>query len=60
MTATEHTPAGAHMDEELRSQPDSWAHAVALGPQAALPAPGTRVAVAFGGLLDDWAHQPWG
>ncbi|WP_346232366.1 SIS domain-containing protein [Parafrigoribacterium mesophilum] len=45
MTTTEHAPAGAHMEEELRSQPDSWAHAVALGPQAALPADGTRVAV---------------
>lgn len=45
MTTTEHAPAGLHMDEELRSQPDSWAHAVALGPQGALPAHGARVAV---------------
>jgi fructoselysine-6-P-deglycase FrlB-like protein len=45
MTTTEHAPAGLHMEEELRAQPDSWAHAVALGPQAALPADGARVAV---------------
>lgn len=45
MTTTDNTAAGLHMDEELRSQPDLWSRAAAMGAQAALPADGTRVAI---------------
>ncbi|HEY5223400.1 MAG TPA: SIS domain-containing protein [Microbacteriaceae bacterium] len=48
MTTTDHTsaPLGAHMAEELASQPQTWARAAALvDERAALPASGARVAV---------------
>lgn len=36
---------GAHMDAELRSQPETWTRAAALAPDAPLPEPGERVVV---------------
>jgi fructoselysine-6-P-deglycase FrlB-like protein len=39
-------PPGAHMEAELRSQPDTWARAASLrAEQALLPAAGERVAI---------------
>ncbi|GAA4143630.1 SIS domain-containing protein [Leifsonia shinshuensis] len=41
-----HTPPGAHMEAELRSQPETWARAAALrAEQSLLPASGQRIAV---------------
>jgi fructoselysine-6-P-deglycase FrlB-like protein len=43
---TERSRLGAHMEAELRSQPETWARAVELrAEQKLLPAPGKRVAV---------------
>ncbi|MEO7006942.1 MAG: SIS domain-containing protein [Terrimesophilobacter sp.] len=46
MTNDEHPTPGLHLEQELRSQPDSWARAATLtAEQAALPESGARVAV---------------
>jgi fructoselysine-6-P-deglycase FrlB-like protein len=43
---TERSSLGAHMEAELRSQPETWARAVELrAEQKLLPAPGERIAV---------------
>lgn len=43
---TDASPLGAHMDAELRSQPETWARAAGLRrEQALLPASGLRIAV---------------
>ncbi|MEO7147501.1 MAG: SIS domain-containing protein [Terrimesophilobacter sp.] len=44
-TTASSAASGAHMEEELRSQPDVWAHAIDQIDRSALPAAGARIAI---------------